>query len=106
MKSDSLAFGIAGVMFGLIAGWIIGSQQVVVRPPSAAPAAQTASSTAAGASGTTRATVLDENQVTALKSVAERERSNPTPRTDLGNLYFDAERYEDAIKWYGEAAKL
>src|ERR1700694_5251107 len=99
MKSDAIAFGIAGVMFGLIAGWIIGSQQAGVRPPSAAPAAQTASSAAASGAGTTRATVLDENQVTALKSVAEREPSNPTPRTQLGNLYFDAERYDDAIKW-------
>jgi tetratricopeptide (TPR) repeat protein len=107
MKSDSIAFGIAGVMFGLIAGWIIGSQQAVVRPPSAAPANQTAASAAAGAaSGTTRATVLDEKQVTALKSVAEREASNPGPRAELGNLYFDAERYDDAIKWYGEALKL
>jgi tetratricopeptide (TPR) repeat protein len=106
MKSDAIAFGIAGVMFGLIAGWIIGSQQAVVRPHSAAPAAQTASSAAASGAGTPRATVLDENQVTALKSVAEREPSNPTPRTQLGNLYFDAERYDDAIKWYGEALKL
>jgi tetratricopeptide (TPR) repeat protein len=107
MKSDSIAFGIAGVMFGLIAGWIIGSQQAVVRPPSAAAAPQTAASaTASGASGTTRATVLDENQVTALKSVAQRDVSNPAPRTELGNLYFDAERYDDAIKWYGEALKL
>ncbi len=24
----------------------------------------------------------------------------------LGNLYFDAERYTDAITWYGEALKL
>jgi tetratricopeptide (TPR) repeat protein len=106
MKSDAIAFGIAGVLFGLIAGWIIGSQQAVVRPPSAAPAQTASSAAASGASGTTRATVLDENQVTALKSVAEREPSNPTPRTQLGNLYFDAERYDDAIKWYGEALKL
>jgi tetratricopeptide (TPR) repeat protein len=106
MKSDSIAFGIAGVMFGLIAGWIIGSQQTVLRPPSAA-APQTASSAATGgASGATRAAVLDENQVTALKSVAARELSNPAPRTQLANLYFDAERYADAIKWYEEALKL
>ena len=32
--------------------------------------------------------------------------SNPTPRVELGNLYFDAERYDDAIKWYSEALKL
>ena len=38
MKSDSVAFGIAGVLFGLIAGWIIGSQQAVVRPSAPAVA--------------------------------------------------------------------
>ena len=27
MKSESIAFGIAGIAFGLIAGWIIGTQQ-------------------------------------------------------------------------------
>jgi tetratricopeptide (TPR) repeat protein len=104
MKSDAIAFGIAGVLFGLIAGWIIGSQQAVGRPPAAAaPAAQ---QVPAGGGATTRAAVLDETQVQALKTVAEREVSNATPRVQLGNLYFDAERYDDAIKWYGDAVKL
>jgi cytochrome c-type biogenesis protein CcmH/NrfG len=107
MKSDAIAFGIAGVFFGLIAGWIIGSQQAVSRPPMAPPVAQQGSAGApAQGQGTTRAAVLDEAQVTALKSVAEREPSNPTPRVQLANLYFDAERYDDAIKWYSEALKL
>ena len=104
MKSDAIAFGIAGILFGLIAGWIIGSQQAATRPPTAAPASQQAS-TAAGGS-TSRAAVLDETQVNALKTVAEKEASNATPRVQLGNLYFDAERYEDAIKWYADALKL
>jgi tetratricopeptide (TPR) repeat protein len=103
MKSDAVVFGIAGVLFGLIAGWIIGSQQATSRPPAAAPVAQQAPAAGAPAS---RAAVLDETQVNALKSVAERETTNATPRTQLGNLYFDAERYDDAIKWYGEALKL
>jgi tetratricopeptide (TPR) repeat protein len=103
MKSDAVAFGIAGILFGLIAGWIIGSQQAVARPPAAAPAAQQAAS-ASGAAP--RAAVLDETQVNALKTVAEKEASNATPRVQLGNLYFDAERYDDAIKWYGDAVKL
>ncbi len=42
----------------------------------------------------------------ALKTVAEREASNARPRVELGNLYFDAERYDDAIKWYSEAMKI
>jgi tetratricopeptide (TPR) repeat protein len=105
MKSDAVAFGIAGVLFGLIAGWIIGSQQATMRPgPAAAPAS--ASAPAGGATGSTRAAVLDETKVNALRNVAQREASNPTPRVELGNLYFDAERYDDAIKWYAEALAL
>ena len=103
MKSDAIAFGIAGVFFGLIAGWIIGSQQATVGP--AAPAQATASAPAAGEAPPTRAAVLDETQVTALKSVADREPSNAKARAQLGNLYFDAERYQEAITWYTEALK-
>jgi tetratricopeptide (TPR) repeat protein len=106
MKSDAIAFGIAGVFFGLIAGWIIGSQQVVSRPAAPAATQQSSSSTAPGGSSTSRAAVLDEAQVNALKSVAGREPSNASSRIQLGNLYFDAERYEDAITWYVEAMKL
>ena len=38
--------------------------------------------------------------------MAEREPSNAAPRAQLGNLYFDAERYDDAIKWYSDALRL
>jgi cytochrome c-type biogenesis protein CcmH/NrfG len=104
MKSDSIAFGIAGILFGLIAGWIIGTQQAASRPGSAAaPQAAAQQQTAPPA---TSAPPLDEAKVTAFKSVAEREPKNPTPRVELGNLYFDSERYTDAITWYAEALKL
>jgi tetratricopeptide (TPR) repeat protein len=106
MKSDAVAFGIAGVLFGLLAGWVIGSQQATARPPVAAPAPVAQQGSAPAAGSTSRAAVLDETQVTALKTVVEREASNPAPRVQLGNLYFDAERYDEAIKWYGDALKL
>jgi tetratricopeptide (TPR) repeat protein len=107
MKSDAIAFGIAGVFFGLIAGWIIGTQQTTLRP-GAVPAAQQAAASAApgGSASNTRAAVLNEAEVTALKSVADREKSNARPRVQLGNLYFDAEKYDDAIKWYEEGLAL
>jgi tetratricopeptide (TPR) repeat protein len=98
MKTDSVAFGVAGILFGLIAGWVIGSQQAALRQPAAAvQAAQATGSTAA---------ILDQAQVNAFISVAEREPSNAAPRGQLGNLYFDAERYDDAIKWYSDALRL
>jgi len=105
MKSDNIVFAVAGVMFGLIAGWIIGAQQANPRvPAAAAPAASSAASASGGSGG--RAAVLDESQVQALKNVADREASNPTPRAQLANLYFDAERYDEAIRWYEQAIAL
>jgi tetratricopeptide (TPR) repeat protein len=98
MKSDAIAFGIAGVIFGLLAGWVIGSQQAMLRP--AAPAA------AAAPAAQPQAALLDENKVKAYQAVADREPTNPTPRVELANLYFDSERYDDAIKWYVEALRL
>jgi tetratricopeptide (TPR) repeat protein len=101
MKSDAIAFGVAGIAFGLIAGWVIGANQTAgrtsaVRPPAAAPAAN----------AEPPAALLDETRVNALKTVAERDARNPTPRVELANLYFDAEKFDDAIKWYEDALKL
>ena len=106
MKADSIAFAVAGVAFGLIAGWTIGTEQAAPRTPVAAQT-QAESGSASPASGSSpRAALLDETQVSALKSVAEREPANAKPRVDLANMYFDAEKYDDAITWYTEAVKL
>jgi tetratricopeptide (TPR) repeat protein len=102
MKSDAVAFGVAGIAFGLIAGWIIGSQQAALRTPASAPVA----AAAPAADAEPRAAILDETKVNALKAVAEREANNPKPRVDLANLYFDAQKFDDAIKWYEAALKL
>lgn len=106
MKPESIAFGIAGIAFGLIAGWIIGTQQAPSRAPVAVSAQAAATTSPAADTAGTRAAVLDETQVNALKSVADHEPANAKPRAELANLYFDAERYDDAIKWYSEAVKL
>jgi tetratricopeptide (TPR) repeat protein len=102
MKSDAIAFGVAGIAFGLIAGWVIGTEQATVRTPAAAPVA----AAAPAEDNQPRAALLDETKVNALKTVAEREVTNPKPRVDLANLYFDAEKFDEAIKWYEAALKL
>lgn len=107
MKSESIAFTVAGMAFGLIAGWVIGTDQAAPRNTAATPTQGSAPSSAAPSSGAApRAALLDEAQVGALKSMAEGSPSNPKPRVDLANLYFDAERYSDAIGWYADALKL
>jgi tetratricopeptide (TPR) repeat protein len=107
MKSDAIAFGVAGILFGLIAGWIIGSQQTPVRPAAApAQAASAAPPPSGAASAAQPAAVLDETKVNAFKAVVDRDPKNVEARVQLGNLYFDAERYDDAIKWYGDAFNL
>jgi len=96
MKADGIAFGIAGILFGLIAGWIIGSQYESARrqPLAATQAAQQAPPP------------LDEAKVTAFRSAAEKDPRSAAPRAQLGDLYFNAERFDDSIKWYEQALAL
>lgn len=104
MKAENIVFAVAGTLFGLIAGWILGTQQAPVRQAGAVvAAAQTASAPAAAAPARP---MLDESRVTAMRNVAERDPKNVESRVQLGNLYFDAERYQDAITWYEAALAL
>ena len=108
MKLESVIYAIAGIFFGLIAGWIIGSQQAAMSPrANVAPVAETAPSGSSSAvPGTPPPAILDESKVQALRSVAERDAKNAVARAQLGNLFYDAGRYTDAIKWYGEALAI
>jgi cytochrome c-type biogenesis protein CcmH/NrfG len=103
MRAESIVFAVSGILFGLIAGWILGSQQAGSRGamPAAAPPAA-----AAPAASANQPAVLDENKAQALRTVAEQNPNDEATRVQLGNLYFDAERYDDAIAWYEAALKI
>jgi tetratricopeptide (TPR) repeat protein len=105
MKPESLVFAAAGALFGIIAGWILGAEQASVRPQSVA--APTAESQPTATGQTAQAPPqLDQAEVDRLLKVAAADATNPSPRAALGNLYFDAERYQDATQWYEAALKL
>src|SRR5206468_12154869 len=45
-------------------------------------------------------------KVQALQAVAGRDPKNATARTQIGDLYYDAGKYPEAIKWYKESLSL
>jgi cytochrome c-type biogenesis protein CcmH/NrfG len=109
MRADSVLFAVAGMLFGLIVGWIIGSQQHPPPPAVRSTAAQeapAAGSPQSGGSPQQQPAVLDENRVRALQTIIDTDPKNAEARIQLANTYFDGERFQDAIKWYEEALRL
>jgi len=108
MKAESIVYAIAGMCFGIILGWIIATQQQPAR--AAAPVTQVASDTqqqsqSASASGQ-QAKVLDEARVQQLTTILNSDPKNAGAAVQLGNTYFDAERYPEAINWYEKALAI
>ena len=94
MRKESLVMGVAGVLLGLLAGWIIGSQQAGPARPEPAAVQQ-----AAAAPQQQAPPALDESVAAQLKSVADSNPRDSATRVKLGNLYFDSGRFEEAAKW-------
>jgi len=104
MTREAVIFGVSGTMFGLLAGWIIGSQQA--RPlPSPQVASQSAPAPASQQSSPAPPP-LDVKRASALEQEAKSRPTDAKVRADLANLYFDAERFDLAVPWYEAAFKL
>ena len=105
MKIESVIFLITGTCFGLIVGWVLGSQQAVSLQTTniSEPRVQASPNVNQPA---VEPRVVDEQRIQTLVSAAEQNSSDPVPRVTLGNLYFDAEQFEEAVKWYEQALAL
>jgi tetratricopeptide (TPR) repeat protein len=99
MRRQTLAFTIAGTLFGLVVGYMAASWDVVPRPAATAVAAARAPADPAPGR-------LDPGEARALASLAARQPGDAAVRVELGNLYMDAERWDEAIRWYREALAL
>ncbi|HEY7788922.1 MAG TPA: tetratricopeptide repeat protein [Vicinamibacterales bacterium] len=114
MKSESIVFGIACFCFGLIVGWVIATQQGAGHPVTAAAAVSQAAPSGAAdqsappaPSGNSQQPVpLNTSQVQALTTQAADHPDDVAARIQLANMYFDAQQYQDAIRWYKEALAL
>lgn len=110
MKSESIVVGIAGALFGLLCGWMLGAQQVA---PAQAPVAQVAQAGAPGGAAAggapqqgATAPPIDLAAAQALEKSAADRPTDAEVRTRLANLYFDAEKYGEAAKWYEASLQI
>lgn len=100
MRRDTLVFAVAGVLFGFVLGYMAAEWQA---PSRSTPVAESGAATAP----TGRATsTVDPNEERALVDLAQRDPANAGVRVELGTLYMEGERWDDAIRWYREALDL
>jgi tetratricopeptide (TPR) repeat protein len=98
MKSQGVLLGISGVMFGVLLGWILGSQQ--------APRSGGSPATPAPAASKAQTPPLDLERAADLERQASARPADAKVRADLGDLYFEAQRHDLAIPWYEAAIKI
>jgi tetratricopeptide (TPR) repeat protein len=107
MKSETLITAVSFTCFGVLVGWILGSQQAA--PPATVAAAQTTSAPASNGASDSAADQpgpVDVQRANDLERTANAQPANAAVRVDLGNLYFDARRFDQAIPWYAAALKI
>ena len=83
-------------------GWIVWSE----RPASAPPPSASIDGALADAGGRPPEAALDETHVAALEAAAADAPDDDVSRLALGDLYFRARRFEQAILWYEAALEL
>jgi cytochrome c-type biogenesis protein CcmH/NrfG len=98
MKLESIVYAVAGMCFGVILGWVIGTQQAGTTPAAALPTAQQPQQQQAPA--------LDEGRVQALRTILESDPQNASAHAELANAYFDAEHWPEAIASYEQSLKI
>ena len=105
MKRESIMFSMVGMLFGILIGWIVGSQHAGPPASAAAPSSASTGSSASGRASSAPPT-LDVQRASELERTANAQPSNAAVRVELANVYFDAERFDLAVPWYEAALKL
>ncbi len=110
MKRDGILMLIAGIVFGAVAGFIVTRQYYVDKMDAAPPAAQAAAQPPQGQQQAQQDKDFNPKQHEAMleqiKAELAKDPKNVEKRVMLGNIYFDAQKWSEAIPWYEEAVKL
>lgn len=96
--------GVAGILFGVIVGYIIGAGQAGT---SLQIAGGTTAQSPGGAAPAAQATaVVTDAELQAYRDILARDPKNAKAATDLANRLYDAGRYAEAIPYYQQAHAL
>ena len=104
MKPESIVLTVAGMCFGVILGWVLATLNVGGFSP--APVAVSAPATTPPPGNDREPPRLDEAQVQALTTILTSDPNNARAAAQLGEVYFQAERMNEAVKWFSEALRL
>ena len=88
--------GIAGMLFGIIVGYMLGVSQ---KEAGSFPVAAAASAPAAAAP----VALVNEQELQGWRNVLATDPKNVKANTELGNKLYDAGRYSEAIPYYQAA---
>ena len=107
-RIEPLPLGVSLVLAVGLMGWIVWSQRP--EPPAeAAPAASAPAPAPAEARSdpdVPEPLPIDEDRAAALRTAADEAPDDVQSRVDLGNLYHEARRFEDAAPWFEAALAL
>jgi len=90
---------IAGIMFGGLSGYVLGTQSGTARP--IAPVVQ-----AAAASPAPAPHVVNEQELQTYRNILAADPKNAKAAEALGNKLYDAHRYAEAIPYYRQALRV
>jgi cytochrome c-type biogenesis protein CcmH/NrfG len=96
MSPLALVSGIAGILFGIIVGYLIATQQTAPGAAAAGIAIPAGHPPMAGA----QAPVVNEQELQAYRDILEADPENTRAATELANRLYDAGRFSEAIAHY------
>lgn len=91
--------GVAGILFGLISGYILGAGQAPYAQVATAPAS-------ASVPHDHPTTVVNETELQAYRDILKADPKNAKAAVELANRLYDAGRYADAVPYYRQALAL
>jgi cytochrome c-type biogenesis protein CcmH/NrfG len=103
---QAYALSVLCLVIGLAGGWFIRGSQTSARPAQAVSAASSQESGVPGQPTPEQLRHMADKQASPLLDALQQDSSNAELLAKIGNVYYDAQQYPVAIKYYQRALKV